>query len=250
MQRPPQIMTLQDITTALETYRYHTHSQGQTFRACFFDMDGVLYDSMPAHSRSWQETARAFGLCMTEDDVYRFEGQTGKRTINLLYQAAYGRNATEEEVKAVYEHKTKLFGQYNSGALIPNVGKVVEAFASLKRVIVTGSSQTSLLGRIEEAFPGAFSADTMITGRDVQHGKPDPEPYLMAQRLAGVQATESIVIENAPRGVRSASTAGCFTIAVNTGPLADDVLWAEGAHLVLPDMAALLQALSILMPKM
>lgn len=243
------MMTLEDIKLALDTYRDKTNSRGQTFRACFFDMDGVLYDSMPAHSRSWQETAQAFGLSMTEDDVYRFEGQTGKRTINLLYQTAYGRDATEEETKAVYEYKTKLFGMYNSGALIAHATEVVEAFAPLRRVIVTGSSQTSLLERIEERFPGAFTSDTMITGRDVQHGKPHPEPYLMAQRLAGVSATESIVIENAPRGVRSASTAGCFTIAVNTGPLADEVLWAEGAHLVLPDMQTLLRYIPLLLPE-
>lgn len=240
-------MTLQDTKTALEAYRLHTDSQGKKFRACFFDMDGVLYDSMPAHSRSWQETAQFFGLSMSEDDVYLFEGQTGKRTINLLYQVAYGRDATAQEAQAVYEYKTELFGRYNGGALIPQAREVVEAFATLKRIIVTGSSQTSLLNRIEESFPGAFSLDTMITGRDVKHGKPDPEPYLMAQRLAGVSATESIVIENAPRGVRSASTAGCFTIAVNTGPLSDDVLWAEGAHLVLPDMQTLLGLLPLLL---
>ena len=52
-----------------------------------------------------------------------------------------------------------------------------------------------------------------------------------------------MVVENAPLGVRAAKAAGLFTIAVNTGPLDDELLWAEKADVVLPSMEALLQFL-------
>lgn len=212
-------------------------------RAAFFDMDGVLFDSMPAHCRAWQETAAQWGLEMSEYDCYMFEGQTGVHTINLLFQRQHGRDATEDERKQIYLTKTELFTRYNSRGCIPHAPEVVAALSPLTRVLVTGSSQPSLLERVERDYPHAFAPDLMVTGLDVRRGKPDPEPYLMAQKKAGVLPYEAFVVENAPRGVRSAHEAGCFTIAVNTGPLADDELRREGADLVLPDMQTLLHLL-------
>ena len=74
----------------------------------------------------------------------------------------------------------------------------------------------------------------MVTGKDVSRGKPDPEPYLMGLKLAGVSAHEAWVVANAPMGVRSAVGAGIFTLAVNTGLLPDTALLDEGASLVFP----------------
>jgi len=79
--------------------------------------------------------------------------------------------------------------------------------------------------------------------RDVQHGKPHPEPYLMGLAKAGqLRPWQTFVVENAPLGVRAAVAAGIFTIAVNTGPLDPAVLADEGAALVFPSMTALAEA--------
>ena len=86
----------------------------------------------------------------------------------------------------------------------------------------------------------------MVTGKDVRRGKPDPEPYLMGLKKAGVSAAEAFVVENAPMGVRAAVAAGIFTIAVNTGLLPDSALADEGAHLVFDSMQELSEALPIL----
>ena len=105
-------------------------------------------------------------------------------------------------------------------------------------MVVTGSGQTSLLERLNSNFPDIFKPEVMVTAFDVKHGKPHPEPYLMALQKGNLQPNEAIVIENAPLGVRAAVDAGIFTIAVNTGPLADEVLLNEGANLLFPSMQA------------
>ena len=74
---------------------------------------------------------------------------------------------------------------------------------------------------------------------DVRYGKPHPEPYLMGLKKAGVEAHEAFVVENAPMGVEAGVAAGIFTIAVNTGPLDDQVLLDAGADLLYPNMTAL-----------
>ena len=208
-------------------------------RAVLFDMDGVLFDSMPAHSRSWLEAARSVGLEMQPEDAYWYEGQTGSYTIQLLYERCLGRKPTAEETKYLYELKTELFVRYDGGGILEGVPEVLAAVFDL----VTGSSQPTLLSRLETAFPGIFSRRLMVTGKDVKQGKPFPEPYLMGLEKAGVTPEEALVVENAPMGVEAAVAAGIFTIAVNTGLLPDSALSDRGAHLVFPSMKALAEAL-------
>jgi HAD superfamily hydrolase (TIGR01509 family) len=105
--------------------------------------------------------------------------------------------------------------------------------------IVTGSGQKSLFARLEGCFPGVFAPERMVTAYDVKHGKPDPEPYLKAWERSGYSKEQCCVIENAPLGVRAGKAAGLYTIAVNTGPLPDEMLQREGADQVFPDMDAL-----------
>ena len=79
----------------------------------------------------------------------------------------------------------------------------------------------------------------MVTALDVKYGKPNPEPYLMGLKKAGIEANEAVVVENAPLGVKAGVAAGIFTIAVNTGPLPNSALLDEGANLLFSSMQEL-----------
>lgn len=113
----------------------------------------------------------------------------------------------------------------------------------LTTVVVTGSGQASLLERLTHNYPGVFDPQRLVSSRDVKHGKPHPEPYLMGLSKGGdLRPWQAFVVENAPLGVRAAVAAGIFTVAVNTGPLDPAALSAEGAALVFPSMTALADA--------
>ena len=210
-------------------------------KAVCFDMDGVLYDSMPMHASSWAKTSDQFGLGMTEEDVYLHEGRTGFSTIDIFTRKQWGRPTNQEEVDRIYAVKCQLFNA------LPEAKPMAGALSLLRQVqrdgfqivLVTGSAQYSLLERLNRDFPGIFHADLMVTGSDVTYGKPNPEPYLMALQKACVKPEEALVVENAPLGVRSAVDAGIYTIACNTGPLPDSALLNEGASLVYPSLQAL-----------
>lgn len=215
--------------------------EGSALKAVLFDMDGVLFDSMPNHVTSWRQAVRPFGLELTEEEVYLNEGRTGSGTIQVLAQRFWGREATEAECQAIYETKSALFNTCPEASPMAGALEAVEAVrqAGWKRVVVTGSGQLSLLDRLNAAFPHLFSSELMVTAFDVKNGKPHPEPYLMGLKKAGVVSSEAVVVENAPLGVEAARAAGIFTIAVNTGPLPDEVLLQAGANWVLPDMQTL-----------
>lgn len=222
-------------------------------RAVLFDMDGVLYDSMPIHARCWHHAMKRFGLHLPEAEAFLHEGRTGAATINIVMQREWGRVATAEECETIYRYKSDLFNQHAPAHPMPGALDLLHQVKAqgLAILIVTGSGQGSLLDRLDGNFPGIFQRDLMVTAFDVQRGKPDPEPYLMGLAKAGallnadhapLSPEEAIVVENAPLGVRAAVAAGIPTIAVNTGPIPDQALLDEGATWLYPSMTALSHA--------
>lgn len=236
-----------NIRKQFESYlRKHNYTNFD-LKAVLFDMDGILYDSMPAHAKSWQMTMEEFGYKSTEPiEFYFHEGRVGKSTINIITEREFKRSATREEKDKIYARKTELFQQINDNAIIKGSKEVLKFVKDneMKTVLVTGSGQPSLLDRIDSHFPDTFSPETMVTAFDVVNGKPDPEPYLMGLEKGGkLTPNQALVIENAPLGIESAAAAGIFTIAVNTGLLSDELLMDAGASLLFHSMTELLDNL-------
>ena len=207
-----------------------------------FDMDGVLFNSMPNHARAWHEAMDFYGLNLPQDEAYMHEGRTGFGTINIVTQRQLGRSADQAECDEIYKKKSKIFNQLPRPERMQGAYEVVKAVkeAGVTPTIVTGSGSTTLLDRIEQNYPSLFKHEWMVAARDVKFGKPNPEPYLMGMQRAGyLQPWQTMVVENAPLGVQAAVAAGCFTIAVNTGPLPDSVLLSQGANLLFHSMTEL-----------
>ncbi|MDL2224376.1 HAD-IA family hydrolase [Bacteroidales bacterium OttesenSCG-928-M06] len=212
-------------------------------KAVLFDMDGVLYDSMPSHVKAWYDTMSAWNTVSSPEDFYLFEGRTGESTVNIIFNRSFNRDATREEIETIYAQKAQRFEELEQSGAKPMPGalsvlqKVKEL--GLLRVIVTGSGQKSLFSKLDTHFPGIFDRNLMVTAYDVKYGKPHPEPYLMGLQKANIRPEEAIVVENAPLGVESGHGAGIYTIAVNTGPLSDNVLLDAGADKLFHSMTEL-----------
>ena len=208
-------------------------------KAVLFDMDGVLFDSMPYHSEAWHTVMKSHGLTLSREEAYMHEGRTGASTINIVSTRQRHREATEEEIKKIYQTKSDIFNSLPKAERMPGALELLNQIKedNLIPVVVTGSGQKSLLERLNRNFPNIFKGELMVTAFDVKYGKPNPEPYLMGLQKAGVKANEAIVVENAPLGVRAGVAAGIFTVAVNTGPLPDKVLLDEGANYLFHSMS-------------
>lgn len=207
-------------------------------KAVLFDMDGVLYDSMPYHARAWKQVFKEHGLDIPDDFPYLHEGRTGDGFVQLIFQEQFNRKATPQEVEAIYARKSELFNAFPKAEKMKGIDRVIAHIKkdNLLRTIVTGSGQRSLIEKVAKQFPETFCPSLLVTAFDVKNGKPHPEPYLKGLEKLQVKAHEAIVIENAPMGVKAGVAAGIFTIAVNTGILNDDVLWNAGADMVFRSM--------------
>lgn len=209
--------------------------------AILFDMDGVLYDSMPNHSKAWSQAMEKYGMHMTPHDVYLNEGATGHDTVVRISLRDMGYEASEQEIDDIYGYKAQLFRSMPEACIMPGSQEVFRKAGALglKILIVTGSGQKSLIERVQRDFEGYITRDRMVTAFEVKRGKPYPDPYLKGLQIAGVPAAEAVVVENAPLGIRAAVAAGIDTIAVNTGPLEDEILLAEKPVLLLHSMQEL-----------
>ena len=199
-------------------------------QAYFFDMDGVLFDSMPHHAIAWEEVMKKHGLSFTARDCYINEGRTGESVICEAMWKARNRDATPDEIEQIYTEKSAYFHQLGETYPIPNVADVLQYVQSCGHQIwvVTGSGQRTLIDSLHAVFPNIFQRDRMITAFDVTHGKPDPEPYLKAWERSGLPKEKCFVIENAPLGIRSGKAAGLTVYAVNTGILTrEDLVQAD-----------------------
>lgn len=199
-------------------------------QAYFFDMDGVLFDSMPHHAIAWEEVMKKHGLSFTARDCYINEGRTGESVIREAMWKARNRDARPDEIEQIYAEKSAYFHQLGEAYPIPNVADVLQYVQSCGHQIwvVTGSGQRTLIDSLHAVFPNIFQRDRMITAFDVTHGKPDPEPYLKAWERSGLPKEKCFVIENAPLGIHSGKAAGLTVYAVNTGILTrEDLVQAD-----------------------
>lgn len=214
-------------------------------RLVLLDMDGVLVDSMPIHDYAWRTAADKYKLKYEKGEFFRAEGMKGRDTISLLYRKTYDAEPTEDFIEEVYGYKTHLFEERQAELLrpIPHVHDLILYLKEVRGIdlaVVTGSTTANALSRTGTYFEGLFTEEQLITADKVERGKPDPEPYLRGMSLTGHSAGETLVVENAPLGVRSAVAAGAFTVAVTTGPIPEEFLRCEGANLIFPNMRALL----------
>lgn len=198
-----------------------------------FDMDGVLYDSMPNHAVAWQQAMAQFDITMTEEDAYATEGARGVDTIKKMVWAQQNRTISTDEAMQMYEAKAKIFHSMPQALIFDGVFDLMQLFKDNGCAIgiVTGSAQRPLIARMLADFADFVDESRLVTAFDVERGKPAPDPYLMGMEKCGcTDSKRCLVIENAPLGVEAAVAAGCRTIAVNTGPLADEILSKKGAE--------------------
>lgn len=226
---------------AIQNYLKEKGYSKINLKAVLFDMDGVLFDSMKNHAKAWNKAMSMYGMNLSEEEAYMHEGRTGASTINIVCMRERGCNADKEEIKKIYQTKSDIFNTLPKAEPMPGAYTLLRNIkeSGLQPVLVTGSGQLSLIDNLNHHFPGIFQKEFMVTAFDVKYGKPNPEPYLMGLKKAGIAPNEAVVVENAPLGVKAGVAAGIFTIAVNTGPLPDSALLDEGANLLFGSMQEL-----------
>jgi mannitol-1-/sugar-/sorbitol-6-phosphatase len=188
-----------------------------------FDLDGVLVDSTPAVARVWTKWALDHGFD-PEETVRLAHGRPSIDTIrDLLPNADF---ATENEVVLRGEIEDT-----EGVVALPGARELLASLPPARWAVVTSCSRPLAQVRLRTAgFP---MPRNLVTSDDIRHGKPDPEPYLKGASLLAVAASDCIVFEDAPAGIRAGKAAGARVVALRT-TVGDSELKASGADWILP----------------
>lgn len=195
-----------------------------------FDMDGVLVDAMPFHCKAIQTAAKQeVNIDVAERDVYLLEGMPGEDMVReLLRHKRYTGNIEELSdddsdkldsiAHTIHERKKKIFQQINASTPIDGAKALVSSIRC-KKALVSGAAKQEVDSIINKYF-GKDAFDVVVSGEDLEEGKPSPDPFRTALIKMALTESEAIVVENAPLGVKAANNAGMRCIVtLNNTPL-------------------------------
>ncbi len=214
------------------------------YRAILFDLDGVITDTVKFHYEAFRTVFKKAGIDVKPEDIYCNEGMPALEIGRALLEK-YAIKVPEDELKRMIKEKQELFRRLSRGNARAYEG-VPETLAMLreggiKLALVTGSNKASVMKIVEEAgVDKAF--DAIVASDDVERGKPYPDPYLRGMEKLGVESGKSVVVENAPLGVKSAKAAGAGYVIAVTTTLPEDCF--KEADDVMPSFVCLEQCLA------
>ena len=186
-------------------------SENKRIRACLFDFDGVLADTMEMNFIAWKNTFNEKGIKITREDYFYLEGAPLQEIVEIISKKYKLENVNFEEI---INRKEEYFKRNYNFSFYPGV---VEFIASLKKsgiliAIVSAARRNRLINTTPKDFLEKF--DCIVTGDELKKGKPNPDPYLKAMEKLNVNSEECIVIENAPLGIKSAKKAKIYCIGI------------------------------------
>lgn len=186
-----------------------------TIDSVIFDMDGVITNSMPEHYFSWKQVLEEEGIAISQHEVYLREGQPGSQTVKELF-VLHNRSYTKKIGDEILSKKESLFKQVIKTRYIQGSRTLLRNLHSqgIRLALVTGTARHEVHKILPDSIYNLFSV--IVTGTDVKHGKPHPEPFIKALTQLEIEPQSAVVIENAPFGIQAAKAAGIRTIAIET----------------------------------
>ena len=179
-------------------------------RGVIFDLDGVLVDSSQFHYESWRRLSQEVPVKQPVTETW-FRQTFGQRNEEILL-SFFQRELTQEEATTFADRKEALFRQLARSHLkpLPGARKLVKGLHQARFCMAVGTSTPPenlemILGELALAryFP------VRVTGADVEHGKPDPEVFLLAAERLQITPNDCVVIEDAQAGIVAASELEC-----------------------------------------
>ncbi len=181
------------------------------FKAYLFDCDGTVVDSMPLHLIAWQRALGEWGCTFTPEQFYGWGGLPAVVVIERL-NAEQGLHMP---AAVVAERKEEYYYEFLPQLKpVPEVMEhVLAAYGRIPIAIVSGSTRESV-----EASLGVLGItdkfNMLVCAGDYIHGKPNPEPFLMAAERLGVEPADCLVFEDAEPGIEAAKSAGMGWVKV------------------------------------
>jgi HAD superfamily hydrolase (TIGR01509 family) len=183
-------------------------------RALLFDLDGVIIDSMPLHTRAWEVYLGRHNVA-ADALVARMHGRRNDEIVEVFF----GGGLTPVQIHDHGAAKETLFREMMQQRLADHLVPGVVEFLEKHADVPTGLASNAEPANIDFVLDGAGIRrhfDVIVDGHQVQRPKPFPDIYLRAAELLGVPVGECIIFEDSPTGIQAARDSGAVVVGVKT----------------------------------
>lgn len=185
-------------------------------KLCIFDLDGVIVDTAKYHYLAWKELAKEFGYDLTKQQNEKLKGVSRVQSLKLIMQWA-GVEKTEEEQKILAAKKNeqyvKLIQSITPDDVFPGVKEFI---AELKEnnILTSIGSASKNTRLILEKLEITDMFDYIVDGTMTTHSKPHPEVFLKSCEALDIPPKNTVVFEDAPKGIEAALAGGMYALGV------------------------------------
>ena len=209
------------------------------YNALIFDMDGTIVHNMPTHNQAWHDTLAEAGVQIDLDEFNR--ATTGKKTEEIL-RLMLGAQLSQTEITFWGERKETLYRERFACCREPLPGLLhllEQAHALNLPMAVASAAPPENVAFILDELDLRRHFKAVVGGHEVQNGKPDPEIFLKAAEILGVEPAQCLVFEDALAGIEAARRAGMEAIMLCTTIEAHEVAGQMHVLQAVPDFTHL-----------
>jgi beta-phosphoglucomutase len=209
--------------------------------ALIFDMDGTLVHNMPVHNKALEDTLTEAGI-QPPGDMVEFINSTYGKKVTEVFRGILGTQATESDVIYWSERKEALYRERFARQREPMPGllPLLEQARKLGLpMAVASASPPENVSFILDELNLRSYFQTVLSGQDIQHGKPNPEIFLKSAREMRVEPSDCLVFEDGLHGIEAARRAGMDSVLIATTLDAREVAGQPYVICAVPDFTHL-----------
>lgn len=185
-------------------------------KGVIFDMDGVLVDNRDVHLKAFSQWCALHGIEIDNELLLSLFGMGNERIFPLVLGDA---ELSAEKINLYAEQKEKIYRQMFAEQIRPLAGlrELLEQLrgAGIKLAVGSSGMRKNVDFVLDKCGIGDYF-DAIADGDQVRNAKPDPEVFLLAASMLGVDPSECFVFEDSFAGIAAARAAGMRVGAVAT----------------------------------
>ena len=208
--------------------------------AFLFDLDGTLIDSVYQNVIAWRNALAKLDIDLSVWRIHRRIGMSGGLFVSALLRET-GRTLSDQDIELLQQdHAAQYLAQVDSVKALPGARELLKALSALGVPWAIATSGRRIMAERALAMLD-LSADAPLVTRDmVSHAKPDPDLFLAAAALIGVDVRHAWIVGDSVWDLLAARRAGGLGVGLMSGGYGREELERAGAYRVYADPAELL----------